>query len=604
MGTSATRRREAYEAGVERTLAKLARRWDRTKPDELAARSEFVAALEALLTDVAVDEVDALGLDLPEPIVAAASNDPTVLSRLRQGVRSALAFLGEDLRSALSAGKAQLDLWGRSLVSAARAIGVTTAGSVAVGRGLETTYRWVLDPSCNHCPVCLALKDAERPANAAFDGGLSAPPAHPRCCCGLSLSTRTVIEPEGDAPVQASAAWSIEMRSTVAASGGRAKATAKRPPKLQTEDDGESPELEAEWQSVIAFEDVETVDGRLYSAGCFGWRELPIPLTWGATDDHYDDRVVGQVVEIERQGDELRAIGTFDLDDEFGREAARKVGNQTVRWVSVEYDPPEEWELVERGEEDTLFIVHKARIAKVCMVDHPAFLGCVIVPGSAEIPALAEDGRPAADVSVEASAIVACAAPDAPPAAFFADPGLGEPTPHTITADGRIYGHLYAWDSCHQGRPGACLRPPRDADLSAFMGGEVVTAEGTSVAVGQIIAGTGHAPKGLDTVAATQEWYDGRPGAVVIADVAVGADEIGVWYSGALGPITEGQLAQARARKLSADLRPDGPGGAYRLAAITAGILVAGWPIRRKSGAASPRVIAAQSGSRLVASAV
>lgn len=120
-----------------------------------------------------------------------------------------------------------------------------------------------------------------------------------------------------------------------------------------------------------------------------------------------------------------------------------------------------------------------------------------------------------------------------PPTAWFADPQLSLPTPITVTDDGRIYGHAAQWGSCHIGQEGVCVQPPHEEEHPYYRTGELVCADGSRVAVGQITVGTGHAPLHYGATPAA-EHYDNTGAAV--ADVAVGNDQHGIWVAGAVRP--------------------------------------------------------------------
>ena len=51
--------------------------------------------------------------------------------------------------------------------------------------------------------------------------------------------------------------------------------------------------------------------------------------------------------------------------------------------------------------------------------------------------------------STNASALIAAAAPVAPPASWFDQPKFSGPTPLTITPEGRVYGHAALWGTWH-----------------------------------------------------------------------------------------------------------------------------------------------------------
>lgn len=148
----------------------------------------------------------------------------------------------------------------------------------------------------------------------------------------------------------------------------------------------------------------------------------------------------------------------------------------------------------------------------------------------------------------------ATTAPLAPPAAWFANPALTEPTPLHIGEDGRVYGHLALWDSCHVGFGDTCIKPPRsDTGYAYFHAGEVISAEGERIPAGHLTYGAGHAEHNLGFRAAA-EHYDNsaHTGAVARA----GEDEFGIWVAGAMVPdADEKAWAIMRRSPLSGDWR-------------------------------------------------
>lgn len=144
----------------------------------------------------------------------------------------------------------------------------------------------------------------------------------------------------------------------------------------------------------------------------------------------------------------------------------------------------------------------------------------------------------------------------AAPTAWFDNPRLDAPTPLTVTDDGRVYGHLAAWGTCHTGRAGECVTPPSSpSGYAYFNAGEIPTDEGGRVTVGQITLDTGHAPLHLNAQAAAAH-YDNTGAAV--ADVHAGEDEHGIWIAGAIRDRVKDDLERVRelmAAKLSGDWR-------------------------------------------------
>lgn len=164
-----------------------------------------------------------------------------------------------------------------------------------------------------------------------------------------------------------------------------------------------------------------------------------------------------------------------------------------------------------------------------------------------------------------------------PPRAWFADPGLSVPTPITVTTQGRVYGHAARWGECHVGYSAECVTVPYEDAHPYFATGEVVCAEGSTVAVGQITVGTGHAPLAYRASRAV-EHYDNTGCAV--ADVAVGNDRHGIWVAGAVRPHVE----TARVHDLRASGQVSGDwrriGGQLRLVGLLA-VNVPGFPVPR-----------------------
>ena len=164
----------------------------------------------------------------------------------------------------------------------------------------------------------------------------------------------------------------------------------------------------------------------------------------------------------------------------------------------------------------------------------------------------------------------------AAPASAFANPGLDGPTPLTITDEGRVFGHVATWGTCHIGYDGQCITPPHSAaGYAYFATGSVVTDSGVTP-VGQITMGTGHAsPKFAARPA--MEHYDNTGAAV--ADVAAGEDDYGIWIAGQMRPgVPDAQRHALAAGALSGDWRRIG--GNLELVAALA-VNVPGFPIPR-----------------------
>lgn len=377
-------------------------------------------------------------------------------------------------------------------------------------------------------------------------------------------------------------------------------------------DETTEPALPERWEAVLTLEGVRTDDHRMIAENALSWRDLPLPLMFMSTSTHggYEpgpSHLAGSIETIERVGGEIRGTGTFDLAGEHGAEAARLVRDGLLRWVSVDV-AVSGWDFVDECEDpfdltctDWYEIVTEGLILGTTIVPMPAFgaaqitavesltaaaranlareprrfyVGGLIAPTGALDALVASASE--ADRGVR-TLTASAGAPEAPPAEWFDDPELEGPTHVTITDDGRIFGHVATWGTCHIGIEGACTTPPNSrSEYAYFMTGEIVCDDGSTRRVGTLTAGTGHAEHSLGH-RATAEHYD-HTGAQV-AYVAVGEDEHGVWCAGSLAPdATEDQLRRLRAGDVSGDWR--WIAGGLELVAVLA-VNVAGFPVAR-----------------------
>jgi hypothetical protein len=152
----------------------------------------------------------------------------------------------------------------------------------------------------------------------------------------------------------------------------------------------------------------------------------------------------------------------------------------------------------------------------------------------------------------------------------------------TITDAGRVYGYLAPANVRHRSFPDAYTYTPlKKVDYDRFMGGETIVSDGGRVRTGPITMGCGHATTARRLTAdQAQEHYDNT--CSVLASVAVGEDETGVWFAGALLPdVTPEMVQRAMACRLSGDWRAhlDRPGWRELTAALL--VPVPGFPMAR-----------------------
>lgn len=193
------------------------------------------------------------------------------------------------------------------------------------------------------------------------------------------------------------------------------------------------------------------------------------------------------------------------------------------------------------------------------------------------------------DMQASEDAVVASAIPVKPPREWFVNPNLGGPTPIAVTADGRVMGHLAAWGVCHTKWSDRCVMAPRNSSgYKYFLNGSVITADGSSVKVGKITMGTGHADTRYGWIPAADHYDNtGVPAAVV----AAGEDAWGIWVAGAMTPETdERDAAQLRRSPLSGDWRRIN--GSMELVAALA-VNTPGFPIVSMTASGEPDALIA-----------
>lgn len=347
------------------------------------------------------------------------------------------------------------------------------------------------------------------------------------------------------------------------------------------------------WNGPLTREGVWSGDGRFIEEGGLTWADPPLPLEWVRMSDdvpHGNKVVVGIVDELERMPDKEGQVlwGKGRLFEQDEQQEVVRLLNESVIGPSVDLDGPydveiemtmpseDDFEPTENEDGEQVITISpkpdkqrvKAAVVRgATLVSTPAFLELRLEVGDASGDAIAAASLIAANLP---------AAPSTPPVEWFRDPQFTEVTPITVTAEGRVYGHVAAWDQCHTAFS-TCIAPPRSAHSYAyFLTGEVLCDGGERIPVGQITLGTGHAPTRLGAKAAASH-YDNTGTAV--ADVSVGEDSHGVWLAGALRPhVGEDQVRALMCSDVSGDWRP--LGGSLELIALLS-VNVPGFPKAR-----------------------
>lgn len=337
----------------------------------------------------------------------------------------------------------------------------------------------------------------------------------------------------------------------------------------------------------IAFVGIETSDGRMLSPDIdFSVRTPPMPVMWVKQTGygHEDAYTVGVMEAARIDGDKVLASG-YILNSAESDEAAGQLEHTATR-PSVDLARTE-WRLVdEDGNEITeeqwwdmpmdakvIQQITAAELIGVTLVATPAFGDTMLqLNGERE---------------VREPALVASAAeefrPRVYPAGLFAAPNLTEPTLPTMDPDtGRIFGHLACFGTCHRSIQAECTIAPRSpSNYAHFHTSPAVRLDdGTSVPVGRLTVGTGHAPDALGAAPAKAH-YDNT--GACFALVRVYETSVGVEFSGVAAPwATPEQIEQGLAAPLSGDWRNLGQ-GLDLIAALA--VNTPGFAVRGREGA-------------------
>lgn len=157
----------------------------------------------------------------------------------------------------------------------------------------------------------------------------------------------------------------------------------------------------------------------------------------------------------------------------------------------------------------------------------------------------------------------------------FKRPEMETPRVGVEVEGDHVFGYIAQWGVCHIGISGMCTTaPPSKTNYWYYATGKVDTDEGV-VRVGQITMDTGHA--GLKASAKVAAAHYDNTGAAA-ADVAVGEDAFGIWFSGVLRSKVTDEMRHAlrAAGRVSGDWRQIG--GDLELVAALA-VNVPGFPI-------------------------
>jgi Phage Mu protein F like protein len=371
------------------------------------------------------------------------------------------------------------------------------------------------------------------------------------------------------------------------------------------------------WEGVLAIAGSPSSDGRFLIPGEIEHRDLPLPfrvVLEQQAGGHDGAIQAGRIEEIEFvPAGEFTAFDVGELPERaviiFGRgtldgsaaadEAQRVIENgaqisidmPTTRTAAIDPETLEEVDLSTLNPLDAILGMESGdyllgfagKIAAATIVDVSAFEETKVrlIDDHDVIVASAFHGRVGLVSKLPELPLVASVAPLEPPRDWFFQPEAEEPTPLTVTKDGRVYGHVALWNTCHAGRSNGafstCMYAPfSPSNYKQFHLGAILCDDGAEVAIGKITVDTGHAAMHLGAAAARRH-YDNTGSVAAFVRAADGL--FGIWVSGVIrSDATDEQVRDLRAAAPSGDWRS--VDHALELQAILA-VNTPGYPVPR-----------------------
>jgi hypothetical protein len=335
---------------------------------------------------------------------------------------------------------------------------------------------------------------------------------------------------------------------------------------------------------------------RIIMPDALSWPEMPRPFMAQTVtaEAHEGAEVAGRIDEFARKrgkGKMQNIDFAGELTTPFGiDEIAPMIEDKTMRYVSADL-AASEWAIVDRK---TFAVVPQEELDIDALQNGAYALGCLsakikavtLVPtqaiegASVALTASADAGGfgwerftdddgdeivrclfTADTLSVAGQALTAAADDWAPPRDWFDTPELPGKYPLSVSPEGRVYGHLATWDSCHVSFLPSCVPPPKSpSNYAYFHVSELDTEEGDTITVGKLMFSPtdgGHADRSLSAQKASQ-YYDRTGMAAAFLRVSDGAH--GIWAAGSLNP----KLSREQRDDMRRELRLNPPSGDWR----------------------------------------
>lgn len=352
-----------------------------------------------------------------------------------------------------------------------------------------------------------------------------------------------------------------------------------------------------QWAAVLIPEGVPSGDGRMIENLALTWRELPLPLMLQTinAEGHSGSVICGSIKEIQRINNNIVGLGDFDPGAD-GQRALDLLTAGTMRGVSADIDSvmmelrDENGRAVTRkqlaaaGEEGirATEVLVSGRIMGATICPFPAFQEASITVLSPEA-AVSDEVIVASGSDVQGEvwrvnssvpfvvvgvhdmfdlteSIVASGGvtelpviPVNPPAEWFAL-DHNDPIPFTVYPNGRCYGLIAQFGTCHIGNRGKCVEVPRSTNnYGYFRNKNTLSAEGNMIATGPVIMDTVH--PSLKLRASDAQAFYAHNGCAV-ADVALYETEHGIVAAGAVRPdASPEEIRRFRGSSISGDWR-------------------------------------------------
>lgn len=322
------------------------------------------------------------------------------------------------------------------------------------------------------------------------------------------------------------------------------------------------------WSAVLARIGTPTGDRRIIAPGALTTRALPLPLMWQRVsgEGHGGAVTVGAIETLTIDNESGMVTGSGHFLDVRGADDAERQTEAGVTGPSVDlfddFDIAEVQTLIEAQvvgpdltgnfddieyvvDENDMIVITSARIAGATLVQIPAFADVSITLLDDVSRETSSDSGELIDAVYgtdhwdEMWGLTASAAQVLPPLEAFTNPHFTEYTHLTYEEFAwgtKVSGHIADWVSCHLGLPGCTTAPASMTGYAHFLTKPQRTSDGTTVPVGVLTAGEGHADPKFG-IRPAQDHYD-RP-ELAVAKVFAGEDEHGIWVSGWILPYAD-----------------------------------------------------------------